>query len=52
MFERFWRKDSARSSGSHSGLGLAIVKAFSELLGFDVQSRIDRQQIVSITLSF
>ena len=52
MFERFWRKDSARSSGSHAGLGLAIVKAFAELLGFDVQSQIDRHQIVSITLSF
>jgi signal transduction histidine kinase len=33
MFERFWRKNTARESGIHSGLGLAIVEAAVGLLG-------------------
>jgi len=33
VFERFWRKDSARTGAQHSGLGLSIVKELSELLG-------------------
>lgn len=51
LFERFWRKDAARSNGSHSGLGLAIVKAFSDLLNLDVQARIEPNHVLSITLS-
>lgn len=51
MFDRFWRKDASRSNGSHSGLGLAIVKAFSDVLDLDVQARMDRDQVISITLS-
>ncbi|TLD72442.1 hypothetical protein FEM03_03555 [Phragmitibacter flavus] len=33
LFERFWRKNTARTDGAHSGLGLSIVKACAELLG-------------------
>ncbi len=51
LFERFWRKDAARSNGSHSGLGLALVKAFSDLLHLDVQAQIEQDHILSITLS-
>ncbi len=51
MFERFWRKDTARSDGMHSGLGLSIVKAFSELLNFDIQADLDEEQAFSIRLS-
>jgi two-component system sensor histidine kinase QseC len=45
LFERFWRKDPARSSGLHSGLGLALARAYAqsvrmvlnaELLGTDI----------------
>lgn len=32
LFERFWRKNTAREEGNHSGLGLAIVKSAVELL--------------------
>lgn len=33
LFERFWRKNTARESESHSGLGLAIVQTAVHLLG-------------------
>jgi signal transduction histidine kinase len=33
FFEPFWRKDAARTDGSHSGLGLTLVRAYAELLG-------------------
>jgi len=51
VFERFWRKDMARSDGGHSGLGLAIVKAFADLLNADIQARLDDEQAFSIRLS-
>ncbi|HEY0555397.1 MAG TPA: ATP-binding protein, partial [Thermoanaerobaculia bacterium] len=34
IFDRFWRKDSARSDGRHAGLGLSLVAALCDLLGF------------------
>lgn len=38
MFERFWRKDDARTAGEHSGLGLALVRSLSDLLSFDLET--------------
>lgn len=32
MFDRFWRKESARSGGLHLGLGLSLSKAFTEAM--------------------
>ncbi|HSS49609.1 MAG TPA: ATP-binding protein [Thermoanaerobaculia bacterium] len=32
IFDRFWRKDAARSDGQHAGLGLALVAALCETL--------------------
>lgn len=51
IFERFWRKDVARSDGAHSGLGLSIVKAFSDLLNVDIQAHLDEASTFSIRLS-
>lgn len=36
MFERFWRKDSARSGDGHTGLGLALARAFAQALGCEL----------------
>ncbi len=36
LFERFWRKDSARTGDHHSGLGLALVRSIAEVLGIEV----------------
>ena len=33
LFERFWRKDKARSGHDHAGLGLSIVRTCAALLG-------------------
>jgi signal transduction histidine kinase len=43
IFDRFWRKDAARSDGQHAGLGLALVAALCETLdlGKAVQLRGD-----------
>ena len=51
VFERFWRKDTARSDGRHSGLGLSIVKAFADLLNADVQVCLHDEQTFAIRLS-
>jgi two-component system sensor histidine kinase QseC len=40
LFERFWRKDPARSGGRHSGLGLSLVRALCALLGLEVEARL------------
>lgn len=36
LFDRFWRKDKARSEVNHSGLGLAIVKALADIMDIEV----------------
>lgn len=51
MFERFWRKDAARSGGRNVGLGLAIVRAFSDLLGFELETELAADKQLRITLS-
>lgn len=32
LFDRFWRKDAARTGGHHAGLGLSLVKALADVL--------------------
>jgi signal transduction histidine kinase len=36
LFDRFWRKEKARSEVNHSGLGLSIVKALADILEIEV----------------
>lgn len=40
MFERFWRKESARSGGNHLGLGLSLVRSFSIALGWKLSAEL------------
>ncbi|MEE8290092.1 MAG: ATP-binding protein [Candidatus Tectomicrobia bacterium] len=51
IFERFWRKDPARTAGDHTGLGLAIVKVLSELLDLSVHATLDQENNFAITIS-
>jgi signal transduction histidine kinase len=38
LFEPFWRKDPARTDGTHSGLGLSLVAAMLSIMGGKVQA--------------
>lgn len=51
LFERFWRKDGARSGYGHSGLGLSIARASADLLGARCSAELglDGQLMVEVT---
>ena len=52
IFEPFWRKDEARTSGDgHSGLGLSLVKTLSDMLGFSVDARLATPSLLTMTIS-
>jgi len=51
LFDRFWRKDSARSGGKHVGLGLTLVKAFSDLLGVSVTAELTEESQLRLSLT-
>ena len=40
MFERFWRKDGARSAEGGTGLGLPLARAAAEALGWRLTARL------------
>jgi hypothetical protein len=40
MFERFWRKDLARSSSEHSGIGLSVARAFAHTLHLSLDAEL------------
>jgi len=50
LFERFWRKDTARSDGHHHGLGLALAAEFAALLGGKLSARLAGNGVVAFTL--
>lgn len=50
LFERFWRKESARSSPLHSGLGLSLAKAYARSLAMELTAELNEREI-SFTLS-
>ena len=45
--EPFWRKDAARTGGTHSGLGLALVAALGQALGHSVDFRLEDQRFTA-----
>jgi signal transduction histidine kinase len=51
MFDRFWRKDEARTGGHHVGLGLTLVRAMADLLAIRIETRLDPDRTFRITLS-
>jgi two-component system sensor histidine kinase QseC len=50
LFERFWRRDPARSSSTHSGLGLALTKAFAKTLGLEIAAELTTADVLTFTL--
>jgi two-component system sensor histidine kinase QseC len=51
LFERFWRKESARSGGLHVGLGLSLARAFAEAMGWTLEARLTPSGTLKMTLS-
>jgi two-component system sensor histidine kinase QseC len=51
LFERFWRKDPARSSNLHSGLGLALAKAYAAMLGMKLRAELTELRQITFLLS-
>ncbi len=45
LFERFWRKDSARSSDAHAGLGLALAAEIARLLDLRLTPELDGDKL-------
>ncbi len=52
VFDRFWRKDAARSHKHHTGLGLSLVKALSELLEIKISVELKKDKRFQIQLKF
>ena len=50
LFDRFWRKDTARTGGQHAGLGLTLVQTFADLLGIGVEVALSPERVFTITL--
>lgn len=50
MFDRFWRKEEARTGGRHVGLGLSLVRAMADLLAIEVVTRLEPDKTFRITL--
>jgi signal transduction histidine kinase len=51
LFERLWRKDTARTSSEHAGLGLALAQAYAKALGLRLSAQLRAGGILRITLS-
>jgi two-component system sensor histidine kinase QseC len=52
LFEPFWRKDPARTGGTHCGLGLSLVAAYAVAIGASVRASLDGRQVFTIVTTF
>lgn len=52
LFERFWRKDPARSGYGHSGLGLALVQSLATLLGYRLAAELGTDGMLTLKVIF
>jgi signal transduction histidine kinase len=50
LFDRFWRKESARSGGLHLGLGLSLARAYATAMKWTIQAALNEQRSLVITL--
>jgi len=50
LFERFWRKDAARTSVGHGGLGLTVAQSIAGVLGMDLTAEMPASQTLRILL--
>ena len=52
IFERFWRKDSARSESNHFGIGLSLTRALCQRLGIYLTVSMADGNIIRFRLHF
>ncbi len=50
LFDRFWRKEAARSGGQNFGLGLALACSYAHALGWTLTARLDDVGRLEFTL--
>ena len=46
LFDRFWRKEAARSGGEHVGLGLNLARTFATAMGWRLGASLEDGQLV------
>jgi signal transduction histidine kinase len=51
LFDRFWRKDPARSGGEHFGLGLSLAATFAKAMDWKLSARLDDEGWLTIALA-
>jgi signal transduction histidine kinase len=51
FFDRFWRKDKARSGSGHSGLGLPLSRELAQLMGFTLTAESPAEKRVTLVLA-
>lgn len=51
LFDRFWRKDAARSENHHSGLGLSLAAGLAEVLGGRVDANLAETGELTMTFT-
>ena len=51
FFDRFWRKEVARTGGEHSGLGLNLARTFAAAMGWQLTAALENGRVV-FTLDF
>jgi signal transduction histidine kinase len=51
LFDRFWRKEAARSGGVHLGLGLSLARTFAKAMGWEIVAAFDARHHLVFTLS-
>ncbi len=51
LFDRFWRKDLARSGSEHAGLGLPLARAFAHLVGGELTAALAEPSRLTLTFS-
>jgi signal transduction histidine kinase len=50
LFERFWRKDAARTADGHTGLGLSLAQTFARALGCELTATFAGPARLALTL--
>lgn len=51
LFDRFWRKESARTGGQHTGLGLSVAQAFAHTMNWTLTAALNERRQLVFTLT-